>query len=101
MPDDDQLSLLRKMQHTLDDIKAILVLSNQDKLDEMKKRLLKPGSIESQVYELCDGINTIQVIADKIQKSQEYTGAVVSTLRRKGLVKTIDRDGNKVHEQIF
>lgn len=84
----------------LEDIKALLLISNQDKIDEMKKKLLKAGSIESQVYELCDG-ETTQVIAGKIQKSLENTGAVISTLRRKGLVRTVDRNGNKVHEQRF
>jgi len=85
----------------LEDIKGLLLLTNQDKLDAMKKNLLKAGSIESQVYELCDGTNTTQTIGERIQKSSEYTGAVISTLRRKGLVKTVDRDGNKVHEQRF
>jgi hypothetical protein len=95
---DDKLDEIKTL---LEDIKGLLLLTNQDKLDEMKKSLLKPGSIENQVYELCDGTNTTQLIASNIQKSQEYTGAVISTLRRKGLVKTIDRDGNKVHEQRF
>lgn len=85
----------------LEDIKGLLLLTNQDRLDEMKRKLLKSGSIESQVYELCDGTNTTQDIAGKIQKSSEYTGAVLSTLRRKGLVRAIERDGKKVHEQRF
>ena len=85
----------------LEDIKGLLLIANQDKLDEMKKRLLKLGSIESQVYELCDGANTTQLIASKIQKSSDYAGAVLSNLRRKGLIRTIDRGGNKVHEQRF
>jgi len=84
----------------LEDIKGLLLIANQDKIDEMKKKLLKAESIESQVYELCDG-ETTQAIAGRIQKSQEYTGAVISTLRRKGLVRTVDRNGNKIHEQRF
>ena len=67
----------------------------------MKKKLLKAGSIENQVYELCDGINTTQTIATTIQKSSDYAGAVLSNLRRKGLVRTVERGGNKVHEQRF
>jgi hypothetical protein len=95
---DDKLDEIKAL---LEDIKGLLLASNQDKLDAMKKSLLKTGSIESQVYELCDGANTTQMIGEKIQKSSEYTGAVISTLRRKGLVKTVERDGNKVHEQRF
>ena len=94
---DDKLDGIKAL---LEDIKGLLLLTNQDKLDAMKKSLLKPGSIENQVYELCEGVTT-QEIAGKIQKSLEYTGAVISKLRRKGLVKTSDRDGNKVHEQRF
>lgn len=94
---DDKLDDIKAI---LEDIKGLLLLANQDKLDAMKKTLLKPGSIENQVYEFCESTTT-QEIAGKIQKSQEYTNAVISTLRRKGLIKTVDRDGNKVHEKRF
>ena len=96
MPDDK----LDEIKTLIEDIKGLLLLTNQDKLDEMKKRLLKPGTVESQVNDLCDGATT-QDIATKIQKSPEYAGAVISTLRRKGLVRTVERDGNRVHEQRF
>lgn len=91
---------MEEIRSLLDDIKGLLLLTNQDKLDEMKKRLLKQGSIESQVYDLCDGVTT-QDIATKIQKTPDYASAVISSLRRKGLVKTVDRSGKKVHEQRF
>jgi len=91
----------KEIKTLLEDIKALLLLTNQDKLEEMKKKLLKEGSIESQVYELCDGVNTTQDTVNKIQKSPEYAGAVISKLRRKGLVRTVERDGKKVHEQRF
>jgi chromosome condensin MukBEF MukE localization factor len=67
----------------------------------MKKRLLKPGSVENQVYELCDGTNTSRDIATKIQKTPENVGTVIISLRRKGLIRTVDRDGKKFHEQLF
>ena len=101
MPEETEKDILKKIQTLLEDTKGLLLVVNQDKLDEMKKKLLKPGSIESQVYELCDGTNTAQMIATKIQKTPEYAGAVVSNLRRKGLVRTVDRGGNKIYEQIF
>ncbi len=96
MPDEK----LDEIKTLIEDIKGLLLLMNQDKLDEVKKRLLKPGTVESQVYDLCDGTTT-QDIATKIQRTPEYVNAVVSTLRRKGLVRTVDRAGNKVHEQRF
>jgi hypothetical protein len=90
-----------EIKSILEDIKNLLLLTNQDKLDEMKRRLLRPGSVEATVYDLCDGTNTSQEIAAKIQKSPEYAGAVLSNLRRKGLVKTTDRDGKRVSVQAF
>jgi DNA-binding MarR family transcriptional regulator len=92
---------LNEIKNLLEDIKGLLIVINQDKLDEMKKRLLKPGSVESQIYELCDGANTNQDIANRIQKSQDNIAAVISSLRRKGMVKTILRDGKKISERIF
>ena len=82
-------------------IKGILLLANQEKLQDAKARLLRPGSMEATVYDLCDGQSTIQDIAGKIQKSPEYAGAVISNLRRKGLIRTIEKDGRKVSVQAF
>lgn len=93
--------IFNEMKMLLEDIKALLFLINQDKIEDAKRRLLKEGTIEKQVYDLCDGESTTQDIANKIQKSLEYTGAVISKLRRKGLIKTIEREGKKVHEQRF
>jgi hypothetical protein len=101
VPDETEKDLLKKIKTILEDTKGLLLVLNQEKLDETKKRLLKAGSIENQVYELCDGQNTIQTIATKIQKPPDYAGAVIRNLRRKGLVRTVDSGGNKICEQIF
>jgi hypothetical protein len=79
-------------EEELDEIKTLI--------EDLKKKLLKAGTIESRVYDLCDGAIT-QDIATKIQKIPEYVNAVVGTLRRKGLVRAVNRGGNKVHEQRF
>ena len=101
MPEDDQTLLLKRMQHTLDDIKSILVLSNQDKLVDAKKKLLKEGSVKQQIYELCDGTRTTQDLAGAIQKSADYVSSYLTILRREGLIRTVEREGKQVHEQIF
>lgn len=92
--------ILQDMQDTLEDIKAILLLTNNSKLQEAKKELLKAGSEQNKIYELCDG-KTTQEIATVLQKSVEYVNSNLTLLRRKGLIKTIERDGKKVHEQRF
>jgi Mn-dependent DtxR family transcriptional regulator len=101
VPEEAEKDVLKRIQTVLEDTKGLLLVLNQDKLDEMKKRLLKAGFIESQVYDLCDGTNTAQTIATSIQKTPDYASAVIGNLRRKGLVKTVDSAGNKVYEQIF
>ena len=92
---------MESIKRLIEDIKGLYILANQDKLDEIKKKLLKPGSVESQVYELCDGINTVRDIVTKLQKSQENIGAVISSLRRKGLIRTFERNGVKISEQVY
>ena len=49
---------LSNIQELLEDIKGLLFLSNQDKIEEAKSKLLKPGSIEESIYKLCDGENS-------------------------------------------
>lgn len=91
---------LKSMQDTLEDIKAILLLTGSATIEEAKKRLLKEGSEQAKIYDLCDG-KTSQEIGTVIGKSADYISANISQLRRKGLVKTVDRDNKKVHEQRF
>jgi hypothetical protein len=101
MPEESEKELLKKMQRTLEEIKAVLTLANQDKLAEVKKSLLKEGSVKLQVYNLCDGTKTTQDVAQALQKSTDYVNSYLSILRREGLIRTVEKDGKQVHEQIF
>lgn len=101
MREESEKELLRKMQRTLEEIKAILTLTNQGKLAEVKKSLLKEGSVKLQVYNLCDGTKTTQDLAQSLQKSKDYINSYLSILRREGLIRTVEKDGKQVHEQIF
>lgn len=92
---------LNDIKILLEDIKGILLLTDQEKIEEAKKKLLKSGSIEETVYKLCDGVNSTTEIANTIQKDNKYTLTVLGTLRQKGLIKTIEKDGKKIHEQRF
>lgn len=93
--------MLRNIWRELQEIKAILILANQDKLSEAKKALLKEESIKLQVYNLCDGTKTTKDIAQAIQKSTDYVSSYLSILKREGLIRTVDKEGKQVHEQIF
>lgn len=97
MPEDDATQL----RDILDDIRAILLLTNQDKIDETKKKLLRSGSVEEIVYKMCEDGITNEEIATRLQKDAKNVRAVVSNLKQKGLIKTVEREGKKVHEQRF
>ena len=101
MPEKSEREILDSMWRTLEEIKAILVLANQEKLEEVKKLLLKEGSIKLQIYDLCDGTKTTKDIAEATQKDLSYVNSYLSILRREGLVRTGEREGKQVHEQIF
>lgn len=101
MSKDPDHDYLKEIKQSLDDIKAILLLANQDRIQTAKANLLKSGSIEQQVYDLCDGQNTNQTIAETLKKPEKNIRAVISSLRQKGLIKTLDRNSQKVHEQIL
>lgn len=101
MPEESEKELLKGIQTALDEIKSLFVLANQEKLAEAKKKLLKEGTIKLQIYNLCDGNKTTQDITQVIKKSAEYVGSYISILRRDGLIRTVEKEGKQVHEQIF
>ncbi len=101
MPEETERDILKKMHGTLTEIRAILALANEDKLTQAKKRLLPDNSMKLQVYNMCDGTKTSQDIANAIQRPEPSVRAAIANLRNEGLVRSFERDGKQVHEQIF
>lgn len=101
MPEESEKELLKRILRSLEEIRSLLVLANQEKLADAKKDLLKEGTVKLQIYDLCDGNKSTQDITQEIKKSAEYVGSYISTLRREGLIRTVEKDGKQVHEQIF
>jgi len=99
--EESERKILDSILRTLEEIKAILVLTNQEKLQQVKKELLKEGSIKLQIYEMCDGTKTTKDIATTLQKEVGYVSSYLTILRREGLIRTVEREGKQVHEQIF
>ena len=93
--------ILQDIKNNLDEIKALLKLVHQDRLQEIKRELLREGSIKLQIYNLCDGTRTAKDIAEEIQRSLGYVNSYLSILRREGLIRSVKRDGEIVHEQVF
>lgn len=92
---------LDEIKNLLEDIRSLLKITNQDKIEEAKKKLIRSGSIEEKIFKLCDGTNTTSDIAKKIQKTNDYTRASISSLREKGLLRTIEKNNKQVHVQRF
>lgn len=88
---------LSNIQDLLEDIKGLLLLAHQDKIEEMKKNAIRSGSIEETVYNVCQDEITNEEIATQIKKDTPYVRAVVSSLRQKGLIKTVEKNGKRVH----
>ena len=101
MPEETEIDILKRVARSLEDLKSILTIANQDKLTVAKKELLREGSIKSQVYNLCDGTKSTKAIAEALQKSTDYANSYLSILRREGLIRTVEREGAQFHEQLF
>jgi DNA-binding transcriptional ArsR family regulator len=101
MPDQSERELLKEILRSLEETKSLFVLVNQEKLAGVKKGLLKEGTVKLQIYDLCDGTNSTQDIIKAIAKSAEYVGSYLSTLRREGLIRTVEKDGRQIYEQVF
>lgn len=97
----EQTQILIDIRRALEEIKAILTLVHQGDLDRAKKVLLKEGSVKQKVYDLCDGTRTTKDLAESIGKDVSYVSSYLTILRREGLVRTIDKEGKQIHEQVF
>lgn len=93
--------LLTEILKTLDEIRSVLILTNKEGLKRGKEDLLRKGSMKEKIYDLCDGTRTASDIAKAIGKDNTYVGSYLSILRREGLIRSTERDGKLVHEQIF
>ena len=92
---------LERIQSTLEEIRSLLVLVNRDKLEEVKKGLLKVGSVKERIYNMCDETKTAEEMAQSLGKQSGYVHSYLSILRREGLARNVVKDGRQVYQQIF
>lgn len=93
--------IFKKIQATLEEIRSLTVLVNQDKLEKVKEKLLKPGSIKEKIYNMCDETKTVEEMAQSIGKQSGYVHSYLSILRREGLIRNVVKDGRQVYRQVF
>ncbi|MCD6240818.1 hypothetical protein J7K27_04765 [Candidatus Bathyarchaeota archaeon] len=92
---------LENIQDILEEIRSLIVLINQDKLEKVKEKLLKPGSIKEKIYNMCDETKTAEEIAQSLGKEVNYVRSYLSILRREGLIRNVKKDGKLVYRQVF
>jgi hypothetical protein len=86
---------------TLEEIKSLIKLVNQDKLQAVKDKLLKPGTVKERVYNMCDETKTIEEMAQALSKGEGYVRSYLSILRREGLIQNVIKDNRQVYRQTF
>ncbi len=101
MSQESDKQLLGEILRVLEDQKALFLLVNQEKISQVKQNLLKEGTVKTQIYDLSDGTKSTQEISDLIKKPPEFVRSNISRLRREGLIRTVEKEGKQVHEQIF
>jgi len=92
---------LERIQSTLEEIRSLIVLVNQDKLKKVKENLVKAGSIKESIYNMCDETKTIGEMAQSLGKENSYVRSYLSILRREGLIRNVVKEERQVYQQVF
>ena len=79
-----------------EDAKSLQHAANGERLNKIKEDLLKKGSMEEQVYDLCDGTNTISDITRNLNKPLNNIRVAMTNLLRKGIISYLEYDGEKI-----
>lgn len=94
-------AILENIRLRLDELQSLFILANEDKLRAAKERLLPSGSIKERIYNMCDRTKTAADMAQEIEKGTGYVYSYLSTLRREGLIRNVEIEGEQVYEQVF
>jgi len=83
---EDQVKLLKEISTKLDALLSLMRIAFGDTIEAAKERSFARSEIKKQIYELCDGKNTVEDIAKALQKSTAYVRVYLGTLEDEGLV---------------
>jgi hypothetical protein len=92
---------VERIYSTLEEIKSLIKLVNQDKLQAVKDKLLKTGTVKEKIYNLCDETKTIEEMAQALSKGEGYVRSYLSILRREGFIQNVMKDKRQVYRQTF
>lgn len=91
---------LEEIKGILKEIRSILLISNAKEIENFKKEFLNEKSEQVKIYNLCTNLST-EDIAKKIKKKNDYVNTNLRRLREKGLIKSTNKNGKLIHEQII
>jgi len=92
---------LERIQGTLEEIRSLIVLVNQDKLKRVKDTMLKPGTVKEKIYNMCNETMTVEEMAQSLGKGSGYVHSYLTILRREGFIRNAVKDGRQVYRQVF
>jgi len=93
--------VLEKILDTIEEMRSLMILINQDKLTQIKASLLKTGTVKETIYNMCDETKTVDEIAQALGKDNSYVHSYLSILRREGLIRNVVKNGRQVYQQTF
>jgi hypothetical protein len=61
--------------------------------------LLREGSMEMKVYDLCDKTKTAEEIAKTLRESIGNVNSYIGMLKKKGLIRSSEEEGKEIYRQ--
>ncbi|MGB6681526.1 MAG: helix-turn-helix domain-containing protein [Candidatus Bathyarchaeia archaeon] len=95
------LMALHRIEDRLQEITGILKISHQEKINSTQERLLEGSPLRKQIYELCDGSNSVGKIAKTLGKSIQQISNNIVILHNSGLLKEVRKGNSKLYKKTW
>lgn len=95
--DDDVLDALLRIEDKLQEIADILKMGHRESIDATKRSVLAGSKVKQEIYDLCDGKNSVGQIAKTLDKKIQQISNNLVLLEKAGLIKEIKRGNSKFY----
>jgi len=89
----EELATLQGVCDRLDVVISLLMPSAVHNADA-------PKGLQLDIFKMCDYEHTTEDIRKAVNKSPKHVVKELSLLRSKGMIRTVDRDGQQVHVRL-
>jgi DNA-binding MarR family transcriptional regulator len=83
---DVKQELFSEISTKLDMILALMRVAFRDTIDAAKDRSFARSAIKKSIYEMCNGKNTVDDMAQELKKDPPYIRVYLGTLEEEGLI---------------